>query len=393
MTTSFLKLGFILLVAVNFTACNKEEFYQKQFLSTTGEVGGVDSGAESGGGTAGVDAGVDSGSTTGGSSTSGSSTGGTSSGTSTGGTSGGTSTGGTSGGTSTGGTSGGSYQSMTETFNQSASTTKKLDILWVIDDSGSMADEQDALGTNFSAFIDNFIAKNVDFKMAITTTDCSTDLKCGKTVSGSDTKLTSAMAAQNSNLFKSDFQSLVNVGTLGSGNEKGLQALEQFMVKDQAPAKVNKFLRSDAYLAVVIVSDEEDQSPKLVDDYTNALKALKSSNGLVKVYSVVDVNDTNFGNGVTVGSARYKAASNNTAGLIMDIRDDFYNSLSGMGESIINLLDSFALGAQPIPGSLKVYVNDVLSNSYTYDSTSRSIKFNQNALPPVGAVIKVTYLK
>jgi hypothetical protein len=391
MTTSFLKLGFILLVAVNFTACNKEEFYQKQFLSTTGEVGGVDSGAESGGGSAGVDAGVDGGSSTGGSVDAGSST----SGSSTGGSStGGSSTGGSStGGYATGGATGGSYQSMTETFNQSASSTKKLDILWVIDDSGSMADEQDALGTNFSAFIDNFIAKNVDFKMAITSTDCSSTLKCGKTVSGSDTKLTSAKAGQNSNLFKSDFQSLVNVGTAGSGNEKGLQAAEQFMIKDQDPAKVNKFLRSDAYLAVVIVSDEEDQSPKLVDDYTNALKGLKSSNGLVKVYSVVDVNDTNFGNGVTVGSARYKAASNNTAGLIMDIRDDFYNSLSGMGESIINLLDSFALGAQPIPGSLKVYVNDVLSNSYTYDSTSRSIKFNQNALPPVGAVIKVTYLK
>ena len=376
MTTSFLKLGFILLLAVNFTACNKEEFYQKQYLSSTGEVGGVDSGAESGGGTSGVDSGVSGGSSTGGSVDAGSSTGGSST-----------------GGSSTGGVSGGSYQSMTETFNQSASTTKKLDILWVIDDSGSMADEQDALGSNFSAFIDNFIAKNVDFKMAITTTDCSSTLKCGKTVSGSDTKLTSAMAGQNSNLFKSDFQSLVNVGTLGSGNEKGLQAVEQFMLKEQDPAKVNKFLRSDAYLAVVIVSDEEDQSPKLVDEYTNALKSLKSSNGLVKVYSVVDVNDTNFGNGVTVGSARYKAASNNTAGLVMDIRDDFYTSLSGMGESIINLLDSFALGGQPVPGSLKVYVNNVLTNSYTYDSTSRSIKFNQNALPPVGAVIKVTYLK
>jgi len=156
----------------------------------------------------------------------------------------------------------------------------------------------------------------------------------------------------------------------------------------------NSFVRQDAYLAVVVVSDEEDQSSKTVAQYTDYLKSFKNNNGLVKVYSVVDVNGTNCcSQGITSGSARYQAASQNTAGMIADIREDFHGVLSDMGESIINLLDSFALSHNPIEGTLKVYVNGVETSNYTYDVNSRSIKFNQNSLPPVGAEIKVYYVK
>jgi hypothetical protein len=206
-------------------------------------------------------------------------------------------------------------------------------------------------------------------------------------VTGSDTKLTSAKAKANESQFKSDFRNLVRVGTSGSGNEKGLEASEGFMQKYAA-----SFVRPDAYLAVVVLSDEEDQSSKTVKQYTDYLKSFKSEAGLVKMYSIVDVNKTNCcQSGISTGGERYMEASNNTAGVIADIRDDFYRSLTAMGDSIINLLDSFALAHDPKAGSLKVYVNGVESSDYTFDAVSRSIKFNQ--APPVGAQIKVTYLR
>ena len=378
MKTRVLNLGFILSLLLAISACNKDEFYAKAYLDTPTS-GTPDGTVDIGGTSGGVDSGVDGGTT--GGSTTGSTTGGTTVGGTTGGT-----TGGTVGGT-TGGTTGGVAQE--EIFHQSAEETKKLDIVWIIDDSGSMSDEQTALGTNFSAFIDDFITKNVNFKMAITTTDTSSATKKGSMVVGSDTKLTSAAAQANPTQFKSDFTNLVKVGTRGSGNEKGLEASEGFMEKFS-----NTFVRPDAYLAVVVISDEEDQSSKTVAQYTDYLKSFKSSAGLVKVYSIVDVNNTNCcSNGIATGSERYKQASNNTAGLIGDIRDNFYNVLSDMGGSIINLLDSFALANEPVVGTLKVFVNNVETSSYTYDSATHSIKFNQNSLPPVGAEIKVTYLK
>jgi hypothetical protein len=331
-----------------------------------------------------------SGSTTG-STTSGSTTGSTTSGSTTGSTVGGT-TGGSTTGSSTGGTTGGTtgvvYQSQTETFHQAAAQTKKLDILWIVDDSGSMDDEQASLGTNFSAFIDDFITKDVDFKMAITTTDTSSANKKGRMVTTSDTKLTSAKAKANEAQFKADFKSLVKVGVAGSGYEKGLEASEGFMSRYAA-----SFLRQDAYLAVVIISDEEDQSSKTVAQYTDYLKTFKNEAGLVKVYSIVDSNLTNNGSGITTGYQRYAQASTNTAGKVADIRDDFYRSLSDMGDSIINLLDSFALANNPVAGSMKVYINGIETTFYSYDAASRSIKFDLGHLPPVGAEVKVTYLK
>lgn len=380
--------------------------------SNAGSTGGSDSGNDTGSTAGGVDgsttAGGTDGSTTGG--TDGSTTGGTD-GSTTGGSTTGGSDGSTTGGSTTGGTTGGygdcnnghgndwdridesnptiglESKCKKEVFRQAAEQTKKLDIIWVIDNSGSMADEQGALGLNFNAFIEDFITKNVDFKMAITTTDTRSSFK-GLMVPGSAEKLTSAHAQANPAQFLTDFKNLVRVGTSGSGDEKGLEATEGFMQR-----YASTFLRPDAYLAVVILSDEEDQSPKSVDFYVDNLKSYKNEAGLVKVYSIVDINRTNSGYGITTGGDRYAEASLKTAGSVTDIRDDFHRSLSSMGDSIINLLDSFALESTPVDGTLKVYINRVETTDYTYDAASRSIKFDANRLPPVGAEITVTYVK
>jgi hypothetical protein len=429
---SFSSILISLTFCLGLASCNKEDFYEKEFLDNPfqsptaeepvddGSHGGETSGTE-GGTQGGVDSGVDGGTTGGttGSSTSGSeggvdggdnggvdggtvggSTGGTpgeTDGGSNGGDNGGVTGGGLPGDTTGGSTGGygdcskGDLEKDTlckvENFRQTAEQTKKLDIVWIIDNSGSMADEQAALGSNFSAFINEFITKDVDFKMAITTTDTNRDNK-GKMVTGSDVKLTSQKARDNETQFKKDFNSLVKVGTSGSGSEKGLEASEGFMDR-----YASTFLRSDAYLAVVVLSDEEDQSSKSVKHYTDYLKSFKSEEGLVKIYTIADIKNTNKGSGIKTGALRYIEASNQTAGVVSDIRNDFHMTLAEMGDTLINLLDSFALGATPVDGTLKVYVNGDLTTDYTFDSASRSIKFNPNNLPPVGSEISVYYIQ
>ena len=276
---------------------------------------------------------------------------------------------------------------FTESFIQTANAAKKLDIVWVIDNSGSMADEQGALGLNFNAFISDFITKNIDFKMAITTTD-TTGANKGLMVPGSAEKLTSQKAQANPYQFLTDFKNLARVGTSGSGYEKGLEATEGFMQRYST-----SFIRPDAYLAVVIVSDEEDQSPKSADHYVNYLKSFKREAGLVKVYSIVDINRTNSGYGISTGGDRYAEASLKTGGVVADIREDFHRNLSSMGDSLFSLLDSFALAHEPVDGTLKVFVDGIESFDFSYDASSRSIKFDSARLPQVGAEIKVTYAR
>ncbi|MBY0518790.1 MAG: VWA domain-containing protein [Bacteriovoracaceae bacterium] len=353
--------------------------------STTGgsTVGGTD-GSTTGGSTVG---GTD-GSTTGGS-TVGGTTGSTTGGSTVGGTDG-SSTGGSTGGSTTGstagGSTGGSNQQGQDSFQQTSASQKKLDIVWVIDNSGSMGDEQASLATNFDLFIRDFITKNVDFKMGITTTD-TTNSGGGQAYGNSLSVLTSAAAQANENQFFSDFQRLVQVGTRGSGNEKGLMASESFLNRYE-----NSWMRSDAYLVVVYLSDEEDQSPKAKEEYLARLQQAKAAQGAgyVKAYSIVNTQPCQSANGITCGFERYAYQANQTGGTVSDIKENFASVLDEMGQSIINLLDTFPLSHDPIPGSIVVKVNGVVQAS-GWSVTGRQLKFDAGSVPAVGSSIQVSY--
>lgn len=61
-----------------------------------------------------------------------------------------------------------------------------VDILIVVDNSGSMAEEQDKLASNFDAFIENFSGIDVDWQIAVVTTDAYDDEHKGRFRGGDD---------------------------------------------------------------------------------------------------------------------------------------------------------------------------------------------------------------
>ncbi|WP_206611137.1 VWA domain-containing protein [Halobacteriovorax sp. HLS] len=272
---------------------------------------------------------------------------------------------------------------VVENFKQEAAKEGKVDILWVVDDSGSMGDEQKALAYNFDVFIHEFLEKKIDFKMAVTTTD-ATSSKDGKW--SCDPRLLDAAAAKtNEANFVKNFSNCIKVGTRGSGREKGLHTSKSFIERYDG-----QWMRDDAYLVVVYVSDEEDQSEKLVSEYVNFLKSKKNKTGLIKLYSIVTKESTKY-RWETIGT-RYLEASANTGGQTAHIKKDFYKILREMGGKIVNLLDSFALSQQPIDDKVNVKVNgSELASGYSYDSQSRSIKFLDGHIPTEGANIEISY--
>ena len=100
-----------------------------------------------------------------------------------------------------------------DVFYQDAS--KAVDILMVVDDSCSMEPFQQKLGESFDSFMTYFIDTNVDYQIAVTTTDV-TNWQAGQ-IRGEVIGPGTASAA-------SRFSEAVNVGTLGSGFEMGLEA-------------------------------------------------------------------------------------------------------------------------------------------------------------------------
>jgi hypothetical protein len=181
-----------------------------------------------------------------------------------------------------------------ESFLQKSSENKKIDILWVVDNSGSMQDEQNSLAFNFESFITDFIQKDVDFKMAVTTTDTSWGHK-GELI-GNLTDLTSIAAASDINGFLNNFKETIKVGINGSGHEKGLSASKSFISNKAS------WLREDAMLAIVYLSDEEDQSSGSVSNYLTHLKTLKSNEGMIKLYSIINTGESSLPYYETIGS-------------------------------------------------------------------------------------------
>jgi len=271
-----------------------------------------------------------------------------------------------------------------EYFTQDTSRNGDVDILWVIDDSGSMADNQDALSRNFNSFITQFLDKKIDFKMAITTTD-GTSTRNGKMI-GDSSKLTSASAIGNRNAFINNFMKWVKVGTSGSGIEQGLKTASSFLDRYGA-----SYLRDDAYLAIVFLSDEEDQSGKAITNYLSQYQAAKRSKGMVKAYSIVTQNLQSTKQWETLG-VRYNAVSKATGGTMSDISEDFSSTLKDIGGSIVNLVDRFALAESPYQDKISVFVNSIkMESGWSFDINSHSLKFNANAIPVEGAKIEIRY--
>jgi len=273
-----------------------------------------------------------------------------------------------------------------EKFVQNKATSAPVDIMWVIDDSGSMGDEQRSLAYNFDVFINEFLEKKIDFQMSITTTD-PTSRGDGKWKIN-PIHLTSSAAAKNEKKFLSDFKRTIQVGTNGSGTEMGLHTASRYLERYES-SKQHQWLRDDAYLIIVVLSDEEEQSSTSVEKLVESYQSYKKNAGLVKVYTIVTT-DLRGQQWETIGN-RYMKAANLTNGVVADIHQDFYSVLRDMGTKIVDLLDKFALAATPYQGvSVKVNGN-LVETGYVYNNDTKTIKFLEGHVPAEGSQIEVHY--
>jgi hypothetical protein len=172
----------------------------------------------------------------------------------------------------------------------------RTDILFVVDDSGSMDDKQRNLAANFGAFIGRLAAspaKNA-YQVAVVTTDvdrydfgrfpdtfasspvCPASPMAGQpyprgaivSVSGPDdpaARVFSTTAGPRilpaaSPTLVADFQRNVYVGVCGSGREQGLEAARRALSEPLLSGANAGFVRAGARLVLIFVSDDDDCS-------------------------------------------------------------------------------------------------------------------------------------
>ena len=115
------------------------------------------------------------------------------------------------------------------------------------------------------------------------------------------------------------------------------------------------FLRPEAYLYLVFVTDEEDESSQDVRYFWRSFETTKGigNDGTVTTAAIMGDVPTNSC-GATPG-ARYKALSDLTGGVVGSICDaSFEVTLKNLATNAVGLKRNFALGAMPDTQSLTV---------------------------------------
>jgi len=193
---------------------------------------------------------------------------------------------------------------------------RKIDFLFVVDNSGSMGDEQEALAKSFDGFIHSIqnTVKAEDYHIMVIDTDagssflqscffvcqflpecegypcnnlpvaegCDATLGAGlmNNPKGNACGVTSGKRymVDGQPDLSSTFQCLAKVGTNGDGSERPMEAMIAAITGLSAPGGCNEgFLRKDALLVVTFITDEEDdgQSKGTPAGWNAALVAAK----------------------------------------------------------------------------------------------------------------------
>lgn len=149
----------------------------------------------------------------------------------------------------------------------------KMDLLFVIDDSESMREEQENLSANLPGFIDilnDFNGGALDYRVGITTTGMnfalftpplqSTNLSGDNGDLRQECGMTKRWIERGDPDAKTQFSCVANVGLDGPPLEMPLYAT-QLALRDRVEDGINEgFLREDALLGIIMISDEDDCS-------------------------------------------------------------------------------------------------------------------------------------
>lgn len=336
-----------------------------------------------------------------------------------------------------------SILSDSQNFYQTNDLNNKLDILWMVDSSGSMAEEQQNLSDNFEAFITDFVTKGYDYNIAIGATDAwryeynPGNVNFQNYVKFRDGDIYLGGSGERSGIFMINnllgadviptFKTNIKVGTIGSGDERAFDSIRQILeqTKDGGLNNAFNFRRNDAFLAVIIISDEEDfsrdnpdidgcsgiptpevcqdQNLRPVTEYISYLDGFTSSTSADRKYSVnaigifdedcMDANPSSSGH-MGLRYAEIASLTNGVTGSICDT--NFSENLNQIQSRIAELSTQFRLDRIPVVSSIVVKINGVVipqdsTNGWTYRAVNNSIVFHGTAIPAQGSAIQITF--
>lgn len=279
-----------------------------------------------------------------------------------------------------------------------------VDILWVVDDSGSMTDERRQLVNNFSRFLSELLSLKVDFQMGVTSIVYSDGGKLRGT-----TKIINRQTPSPQTIFEQNTTFPAN----RSRWEQGLRMTQFALTSPNIdPGGPNAgFIRPKAALAIIVVTNEDDHSFGTTDYYARVFSGLKGKgNENLVTFSVIGgsipngctpPSETSLYGSLAEPAFRYVEVAAKMGGVIGSICDtSFEQTLVRIAQALNTLKRVFPLTLKPIAGSVRVTVSlgmstvtvpDDLVNGFQYRADTNSVVFLGTYVPPPGSTVTIQY--
>lgn len=304
-----------------------------------------------------------------------------------------------------------------DTFEQTPLPT--VDILWVVDNSGTMREERTELGDKFDQFMSQLESVGADYHIGIVSTDTTDPTHSGR-LQGNPLVIT-----PDTQDAKQAFIANVDLPETADRTERGLDAMRMALSDDLLSGYNKDFMRPEANLLVIVVSDEDDHSIGPTRYYARWLEHLKGrgEENLVSFSAIVGQRPNGCA-GAEKGE-RYLQVEELTGGLFYSICEQDYGPVvEALGISAAGMRRKFYLSENPRADTLKVMLfeddaaaceksadceqdkvctadghcaDDLASvddgGVWTYESGDNAIFFSESYLPPAGSNIYAAYFR
>ena len=248
-----------------------------------------------------------------------------------------------------------------------------VDILWVIDTSGSMHHLQDELLDGIDAMLNNLPPQGWRLAMMSNSPDKSVQEQQFPLVPGDDV------------IDAEHMYSAMHVGH----HEKGFEAAYEYIINNPY---ASTWMRQDAALLVVFVSDEEEQSNSqfsAVQDFISWYSALRTSVFLASIVNLEPALSLCNSNNINTGD-RYIEATNHFGGVIVDICTDDWST--GVTDASVQIepFEEWPLTHIPIAATIRVFIDTQVNSDWTYDAADNKVVFT--VMPPGGSLVEIGYV-
>jgi hypothetical protein len=259
----------------------------------------------------------------------------------------------------------------------------QVDILWVIDNSGSMSTFQREVINNTDLFMQEFTkGQQLSWTMGLISTDVTDRPYIGFTPGN-------LLNWQTPNPVY-EFQRAVGLlGTFGSGVEQIFEPIRRSL--DAYPG----FARKDAYLAIISVTDAEEQSIMSSQDFLQYLQTKKGSLSRSIFYGAFGADDLGctLGEGWNYARGKYEAVVQATRGRYFPIcTSTFGRDLAELGKDLVKRITQpmIRLSKRPKVPSIRIsFKGRVLPGGlkenggyWIYDFDSNAIIFHDLEFAP-----------